>query len=760
MPDDQPLSPDRLKELLGQIDPEVLQQVMPPTGGVIAMMFTDIVDSTEINAEVGDQVYFQQILEPHNRLIRACIPSKGARELKTIGDSFFIGFASLSLAVACGTAIQQKLTAESISVGNNTLRVRIGIHTGEPVVYRDLNSGRIDLSGSDVNKAARVKEAANGGQVLISEETKTLAKPKEFHDWGLWELKGLGRHRIIEVLWPGKKPERPIGRSWLEPIRFPTSFIGREKELAQITEAVKNHRLVTLKGMGGIGKTRLADEAAARVSQEFGDGVFFVELAYSRDSEQSVISELVAKLDVKLTGFPDEATALLTTLQNRRMLLVLDNFEVVMSAAPSIGRLLKGCPGLHILITSQAYLGLGGEKQIPVDPMGTPPASITFTPEALTELDSFKLFCDRARLKKPDWDTTPADAPIVADILDLTDGIPLSIELAASWVDRIALAELRDGLRKNRSQYLKRSGPAIEEKRHASMQACIDWSFNLLSPSEKELLTELSAFVGGFFAEDVAEVCRVKNASALLDSLQGHSLLMWEGFLDKTRYRMLPTTREYAAKRLKGNGNQAEELRQRHAQHFLEVLDRADDQIRGKEQMVGINRITADIENIRAGMDTVVQTHDHQTVVRYSQAFGYYLAIKSRFAERLMRAQQSLSAAEELKDSQLIAGCQNNLGNAYQNLPTGDRGENLKKAIACYEAALRVRTERDFPVDWAMTQNNLGGAYSELPTGDRGENLKKAIACYEAAIRGYEAAGLSDEANRIRRYLASLKDQG
>jgi tetratricopeptide (TPR) repeat protein len=201
---------------------------------------------------------------------------------------------------------------------------------------------------------------------------------------------------------------------------------------------------------------------------------------------------------------------------------------------------------------------------------------------------------------------------------------------------------------------------------------------------------------------------------------------------------MLPTVREYAAERL---GDKAETVRQHHAEHFLNVLGRADDQIRGKEQMAGIYRTTADLENIRAGMDTAVRNVDHPTVVTYSQAFHTYFLIKGLFAEMLRRGHQGLTSAEVLEDDELIAGCRNNLGIAYRNLPTGDRGKNLKNAIESYEGALRVYTEDGFPVDWAMTRNNLGAAYWNLPTGDRGENFRNAIECFEATLRVYTEDG-------------------
>jgi len=798
---DDALPSDQLKALLEKIDPDVLQKAMPLTGGVITMMFTDIVDSTKIKAHIGDQAYFLA-LRCHNELVRECVSSHQGRELKMIGDAFLVGFAVPADAVSCALAIQERLVASPIQAGQSHLKVRIGLHTGTPIVYRDPVSNLIDVSGTDVDKAARVEGLAQGGQVLISEETKTLAKPREVHDWGLWELKGLGRHRVFELLWPEKAPARPSGRPWREPVRFLTRFVGREIEMAKLMDAVNRERLVTLTGMGGIGKTRLADEAAARVSQQFDDGVFFVELAETRDEEAAVVSELLTRLEVSPAGFADEKAALQATLESWNALLVLDNFEAVMSAVPLIARLLRKCPGLRLLVTSQRLLGVDGEQKIEVLPMAVPPSQGTTPLESLARLDAFQLFRERARLKKPGWNAAPDEASVIAEILDLTDGIPLSIELAAAWVDRIALRTLRDGLKEKRSEYLKRSGRTAEERRHAGITACIDWSFNLLSPGEQALFAEVSVFVGGFFPEDVAHVCQVENALSLLDGLRESSLLLWEELLGKTRYRMIPTVRDYATGKIE---DQARALQARHARHFLEVLDRADDQMQGGEHKSGIARISADLENIRAGIESAMRARDHRMAVSYSQAFARYLRVKSRFSELLTLMTRGLSAAKAVSDVKLIASSQINLGNvyadlptgdrgvnlqraiacyeaalrvyteqdfpvewartqnnlgvAYRDLPTGDRGVNLQRAIACYEAALRVYTEQDFPVDWARTQNNLGNVYADLPTGDRGVNLQRAIACYEAAVRGFLAAGLTDEADEMNHLLGSLKQQ-
>jgi class 3 adenylate cyclase len=360
------------RDVASDIDPERLRELhlISPQGtvvpGTITMMFTDVVDSTRINAKLGDDAYLQA-LDKHHGLMRQCLKKHFGHELKTIGDSFFAGFQSVNEAVACAAAIQQELDRSPIPVGAEFIAVRIGVHTGEPTVLLDKVSGRIDLLGTAVNKAARVEGLAVGGQVLASEETHTLAKQHSAHDWGMWELKGLGRNRIFEILRPGKEPQSPRGRRVQLPLRFLTSFIGRERELNDLMDDVKQHRLVTLKGTGGIGKTRLADQIARRLSDLFSDGVFFVPLTDISNSRQAVVSELITCLAIKTAGFPSEEAALIHEMKGRTALLVLDNFEAVQSISPILHKLLLECPELHLVVTSQiALAGCGKTTGFPL----------------------------------------------------------------------------------------------------------------------------------------------------------------------------------------------------------------------------------------------------------------------------------------------------------------------------------------------------------------------------------------------------------
>lgn len=729
MPPEQRVPLDNLKELLSAVDPEQLRQVMPLVGGgVITMMFTDIVDSTRVKAQVGDDVYFAA-LNRHNSAVRECIARHAGRELKTIGDLFFIAFLHPGEAVRCAASIQETLKGSPIIVGDSSIKVRIGLHTGTPIVYRDDVSGRTDLSGTDIDKAARVEGIARAGQVLISEQTRVLADHTALHDWGHWELKGLGAERIFEVLYPGKNPEIPAGRMELDPLRFATSFIGRQREVADLIELLKTHRLVTALGMGGIGKTRLADSAARRVSDTFADGACFIELAGTADSESAVVSALNAALAVNPAGFRDETEALLRTLQNREMLVVLDNFEGVISAAPLVRKLHLRCPRAHVLLTSQTPLNVDGEQLYRAPPMGVPAAAADTT--ALEAHDAFLLFRERARSRVDDWDTgASAEIAAVNDILRLVDGIPLGIELAAAWVGSKTLQEITNGLG-NRLDLLKRRGFG-STGRHRSMRACLDYSFELLPDQAKHLLPKLSVFAGGFFAGDVAAVCGGSDSAELLVVLHDWNLLVRQEALGRSRYSMLMTVQEYAADKL--TETQARQLKRAHAQHFLEVLRLADGQLGGGGYAAALERIDIDFANLEAGISECQGSEDHNAVYDYAACLEAYLRIQGRSNDRLILAQAARAAAEKL-GTEATAGADNSLGNAYADLPTGDRGENLGRAIACYEAALKERTGRHSPQHWAGTQNNLGNAYADLPTGDRGENLRRAIACYKAAMR-------------------------
>jgi predicted ATPase/class 3 adenylate cyclase len=678
---------------------------MPDT---LTFAFTDIVDSTAKNLAIGDAAYVA-VAAQHDALIRSIAPDA---ELKTIGDSFMLRFRDPAEAVGKLVEVQRRLAERPIKIGSESLAVRIGIHLGNPLAVPGA-VGQEDYRGTTVNQAARYESLARGGQILISEEVHFLVKDRphelpgiSYHDWGPYYLKGVGWRKVIEVLWNGKAPVAPSGRPQHRSRRFLAPFIGREKELNDIQRYLANPSfpLVTLKGPGGIGKTRLAGEIERRASQLFDDGTFFVELESTPNNPRDVEDQIRAKCGID-TGATEDFFV------NKAALLILNTFESVISARNVVQQLLKSCGGLRILATSQVPLHIPGEQVWPV--------------ESLEADDAEKMFREYARRHDPGFEITPADREHVEELFRLTDRIPFCLELAAAKIrPGRSLQSIVAGI----GQSLGTLGGEMESLRHKSVSACLDWSFSLLEKAEKELFPKLSVFRGGFVPAGVAAVCGAPDAERLLASLDDSSLLRLAG----DRFFLLPTAGEYSAAKL---GEARAGLRRQHAERYLAMLEAADRKARTREHQEAFAVLRGEFENLRTGMLWAVEVQENEIIVRYGQAFAGNLAPLRRAAAEVQFCEMALQAARRMADRVIEASAQNNLGSAYANLPTGDRGENVRQAIACCEAALGVYTERGFPEDWARTQNNLGNAYQNLPTGDRAGNLRKAIHCYGAALR-------------------------
>ena len=571
---------------------------------------------------------------------------------------------------------------------------------------------------------------------------------------------------------------------------------------------VRDHRLVTLTGMGGVGKTRLAWEIMQRLRRDRDafDNALIVDLTHATEnSEQSVVTKIAAALGGPLRDHEDEIVRALT---GSAILLVLDGFDTVLSGAAVVDRLIRSCPGLHLLATSRRPLDIDGEQCHEVQAMETPEAAFLAGTASLDKFDSFQLFSARAHganVEAAAGDHAGAD-PKLVEVLQMTAGIPLAIELVAARSRESPLFEIASALDKKRVEVWGREG-AEADQAHASLVACFEWTMALLPAAARELLPRLSVFAGEFFADAAEAVCEVANVSDHLRLLVQYSLLTQEELLRQNRYRMLETIRLLAADMLDRIAEEADRLKRLHAAHFLRVLWSAGNQVAGKEHFAGLARIGADLDNIFTGIENSRSLQDHRPVVDYSSEFAFtrYLPMTGRVAENLALAMKGRAAAAALADAGLIAACDNNLGNAYTDLPVdehgenlrlaiecfesvlrfyterdfpqdwaraqnnlgvayrtlpgGDRTENINRAIACFEAALRFRTERDFPLGWAETQHNLGNAYVNLPTGARRANLERAIACYEAALRGYTAAEATKGIQRINEVLKEVREQ-
>jgi predicted ATPase/class 3 adenylate cyclase len=491
--------------------------------GTVTLLFTDIEGSTRLLHDLGDG--YAEVLVEHRRVLRDAFQQHSGVEVDTQGDAFFVAFARATDAVAAARAAQTALADAPI-------RVRVGIHTGEPIATPE---GYIGL---DVHKAARIMGAGHGGQVLISESTRQLLdSTEELADLGDHRLKDLGApQRLYQVGTAEFPPLKTLHRTNL-PIQA-TPLVGRERELAEAGALLRANRLVTLTGPGGSGKTRLALQLAAEAQEDFPDGTFWVSLQAIRDP--AVVERAIAAA----VGAEDGLTA---HVDKNRLLLLLDNFEQIVEAAPVVSSILAETPNAKVIVTSREPLHIDSEQRYPVEP--------------LAASDAVMLFIERAQAVDPAFIPHPA----VDAICSRLDGLPLAIELAASRVALLDPEELLERLEQRLPLLTSRSHDAPERQR--TLRATIEWSYDLLEPAEQDLFRKLGVFRGSFSLDSAEVVCGCDLD--LLESLVLKSLVRrWDG----GRLGMLDTIREYAVEALEASPD-AEDVARAHAEHFLRIAE-------------------------------------------------------------------------------------------------------------------------------------------------------------------------------------------
>jgi predicted ATPase/class 3 adenylate cyclase len=575
-----------------------------PTG-TVTFLFTDIEGSTSLLQELGDR--YPAVLDEHAAIIRRAVADGGGIEVSTHGDAFFAVFRSPAGAVGAAAAAQRGLAANDWSPGP-PVRVRMGAHTGDGALGGD------DYAGIDVHRAARIADAAHGGQVLLSDATRGLVQHAlpagtSLRDLGAHHLRGIaGPERLHQLVVEGLPADFPAPRTPdARPSNLPpqlTSFVGREEEIAEVERLLGRTRLLTLTGPGGSGKSRLALRVATDLLPQYRDGSCFVDLSPVTDPA------LVPAAVANALGVPESPERPILDgvkdhLRHRELLQVVDNFEQVAEAGPVIEELLTAAPKLRTLVTSRVVLSLRGEQEYPVPPLQVPdPERLPRDLAALTEVEAVRLFADRAQAASPRFALTEQNAPVVAEITARLDGLPLAVELAATRAKVLTPEQILARLKSRLS--ILTSGSRSVPERQRTLRAAIAWSYDLLDPVERRLFARLSVFTGGWAFESAEAVCDPEELG--VDALDGLTSLVDKSLIRRTeppgspsRFSMLETIREFGYERLEAAG-ELELVRRRHAEHYLSLAVDAEPHLTATDQGEWLDRCEAEHANLRTAL--------------------------------------------------------------------------------------------------------------------------------------------------------------
>ena len=574
----------------------------------MTFLFTDVEGSTRLQQELGGD--YRAAISEHERTLLDAVSANGGVVVDRQTESFFVAFARASDAVAAATDAQRRLTG--------VVRARMGLHTGQPQLAGDR------YLGLDVSRAARIGAAAHGGQALLSQATRDLVEDElpegvSLRDLGEHRLKDLtSAQRLSQIVVAGLSDEFPPlhtleNRPTNLPVQ-PTPLIGREVELAAVAELVSRGdvRLVTLTGPGGCGKTRLALQAAAELVEEFPHGVYFVALEPIADIAL-VLPTIAQTVGLRESGGASLADRLKDLLADKRLLLVLDNVEQLVDAAPELAKLLATAPELKLLVTSRTPLNLSGEHDFSVPSLSLP--DLAHLPElaSISQYEAVALFVDRARAVKADFAVTSANAPAVAEMCVRLDGLPLAIELAASRAKLLSPQALLARLEQRFDLLV--GGPRDMPARQQTLRATIDWSYGLLGRDEQTLLARLAVFVGGSTLEAVEAVCGGEGLLTGLTTLIDSNLLRQEEQSDgEPRFTMLESIRAYSLDLLEASG-EAEDVRRRHANHFVAVAGRIEDDVRTKPDVDWL-ALEREHDNFRAALNWLAAHDEHEALVQ------------------------------------------------------------------------------------------------------------------------------------------------
>ena len=697
-----------------------------------ALLLTDVVDSTKLSEAIGDKA-MAEVWAAHDRVARDLLPQWRGREIDKT-DGMLLLFDTAADAVYYALHYHHALADMAVP-----LKARAGLHVG-PVILRenaadDVARGAkpLEVDGLAKPTAARVMSLARGGQTLLTPEAredlgKTVLKTQSH---GHWQIKGVADPiELFEVGFPEDRFVAPAdsekvfrvvktGEWWMPvkdiPNNLPhqgTSFIGREHEIDEVRDLLGAARLITLLGMGGLGKTRLSLQVAAEQLALYPDGVWFLDLSPLSDAAL-VVAEAAQVLDVSEEPGRPLLQSLCAHLKAKRALLILDNCEhLIKPAADMAHAIVKNAPHVRMIASSREPLHVPGEKTYPILPLQVPERNASL--QVLQATPAVQLFVQRAQSHKPAFELNEREAPAVAELVSRLEGIPLALELAAARVRSLSVADINKRL-DDRYKILT-GGSRVLQERQQTLRALVDWSYELLGENEQTLLRRLAVFAGGFDLEAAEKVCGVEpiedfEVIDLLGSLVDKSLVMLDERDGGARYRMLETIRDYAAEKLKADAEAAAAGAVRHCNHYLQLAQDANDGMDGAEQAKWLTRLEAELDNIRVAMSLALAAGvDPVIAVKLAVAMQGFWMLRGYTTEgrRLVRAALqmpavqsfSLAKAHALYVGATLAWCQS------------DHGEALKML----EVSLAIHRELGDPDNIAATLSMLSAA--RLESGD------------------------------------------
>jgi len=761
----------------------------PPPIGTVTFLFTDIEGSTKLWQQNPDAMKIA--LERHHALLQHAIEANRGYVFQIVGDGFCAAFQTASDGVAAALAAQRAIVGESWNeVG--PIRVRMALHTGPADTHAgEYKSGEY-VSGLTLSRTARLLSAAHGSQILVSQVTEELVRDQlpprvELRDLGNRRLKGFARSEQVFLLAAPDLASNLPATSALDviPNNLPvqlTKFVGREREMFILKGLLGTTRLLTVTGTGGSGKTRLVLEVAACLASGFDDGIWLIELAGLVDPAL-VPQAAAAVLKVREEPGRTLIEAIVDCIRTKRMLLVFDNCEhLIPACAALIDSLLRSLPNLTVLATSREALGMAGETTWVVPSLSVPERRRQPRAAEVLRHDAVRLFVERAAAVVPGFTVTDANAATVATVCRRLDGIPLAIELAAARLNSLTIEQIAARL-DERLRLLTR-GNRTALPRHQTLRAALDWSYELLEASEQALFRRLSVFAGGFTIDaaqtvGAGDAVNPNEVPDLVSQLVGKSLVLMnrEG---AAHYQVLETLREYGAHKLHDAG-EVGHVRARHRDWMLELMTRAEPELRGTNAGAWLDRLDAEHDNLRAALERGNPEADGEARLRLATASwrfwdvqGYLSEGRAWLEDALRRAgsasaslragalvaagnlayrqgdhqqaacrwEEGLALWRELGDRRRVASVLNNLGLLQQSQGDG------AAAMALCEESLALKRELGDRREVAETLNNLVGIAWEL--GDH----ERAIALCE------ESLGLSRELGDRRGTAMALGNFG